>query len=175
MIEAKQTPINWTAIGVIIGGISIALVVIGWFVVHKLSALREKAHRRERCQGAISDFEVTINKWVKSIKDTHVPRNQVWTVTLSGGLDLYAAALAGVRTQSIENIEVAIRAIRPFLNADGKAGLDKAWQDFQEYNIQGQEEKDPVTRAEFTNHTECKRGLIACLEQMKKIAHETEI
>ena len=175
MIEAKQTPINWTEIGVIIGGISLALGVVGWFVVHKLSARREKEQGRERCHRAISDFEITVNKWEKSIKDTHVPRNQVWGITLSGGLDHYAAALDGVRTYSIETIESSLRAIRPFMNAEGKARLDKAWQDYQEYNIEGRDEKDPETGQEFTSHTECKTGLIECLRQMKKIAQEIEI
>jgi hypothetical protein len=172
MIPSEQTPINWT---VIIGGISLALVVIGWFTVHKLTASREKEQRRKRLRRAISDFEITISKWVKSIKDTHIPRNQVWTVTLSGGLDRYASALGGVRTQSIENIESSLRSIRPFMNADGKARLDNAWQNYQEYHIEGRDEKDPETGRNFTNHTECKKGLIDCLNKMKKIVQEIEI
>jgi hypothetical protein len=175
MIHAEQTPINWTEIGVIIGGISIAFGVIGWFVVHKLSARREKEQRLERCNRAISDFEIAINKWEKSIRDTHVPRNQVWTVTLSGGLDLYVAALDEVRTKSSENIESYLRAIRPFMDAGSKARLDKAWQDYQAYNIEGRDEKDAETGQEFTSHTECKAALITCLEQMKKVAQEIEI
>jgi hypothetical protein len=172
MILAEQTPINWT---VIIGGTGLALGVIGWFAVHKLTASREKEQRRERLRRAISDFEITISKWVKSIKDTHVPRNQVWTVTLSGGLDLYAAALNRVRTQSIENIECSIRAIRPFLDVAGKARLDEEWQNYQECHIEGRDEKDPETGQDFTNHTECKKGLIDCLDKMKKIVQEIDI
>jgi hypothetical protein len=172
MIPVEHTPINWM---VIIGGTSLALIVIGWFAVHKLAASREKEQRLERLRRVISDFEITISKWVKSIKDTHVPRNQVWTVTLSGGLDLYAAALKDVRTQSIENIESSIRAIRPFLDIAGKARFDKEWKNYQEYHIEGRDEKDPETGQDFTNHTECKNGLIACLEKMEKIVQEIEI
>lgn len=172
MIQAQQTPIYWT---VIIGGISGALVVIGWFVVHKLSARREKEQRMERCQRAISDFEITINKWEKSINDTHIPRNQIWTVTLSGGLDRYAAAINGVRAHSIENIESSMRDIRPFMSADGKARLDKAWLTYQEYSIEGRDEKDAKTGQEFTSHIECKAGLIECLDQLKKVAQEIQI
>jgi len=175
MIPAQQTPVNWTEIGVIIAGIGLILGVIGWFSVHKLTAIREKEQRRDRLRRAISDFEITINKWGKSIKDTHVPRNQVWGVTLSGGLDFYVVALDEMRTHSIEAIESSLRVIRPFMDADGKARLDKAWQDYQEYNIEGRDEKDPETGQEFTSHIECKTGLIACLEQMKKIAQEIEI
>ena len=136
---------DWQEIGVIIAGIGLFLVVIGWFAVHKLTASREKEQRQERIRRAISDFEITISKWVKYIKDIHVPRNQVWTATLSGGLDLYAAALNEVRIQSIENIESSIRAIRPFLDVAGKARLDEQWKNYQEYHIEGRDEKDPET------------------------------
>ena len=94
---------------------------------------------------------------------------------MSGGLDLYAAALNEVRTQSVENIESSIRAIRPFLDVAGKTGLDEEWQNYQEYNIEGRDEKDPETGQDFTNHAECKKRLIACLEQMKRIVQTTEI
>ena len=102
---------NWQEIGVIIAGIGLVLVVIGWYAAHKLAASREKEQRRERLRRAISDFEITVNKWEKSIKDTHVPRNQVWGITLSGGRDFYAAAIDEVRTHSIETIE-SLRVIR---------------------------------------------------------------
>ena len=174
MIQAKQVPINWTEIGVIIGGISAALGIVGWVVIHKLSKRREKEHRQERCKSAISDFEITIDKWAKLINETYIPRNQVWTVTLSGGRDRYVAALDEMRAHSIENIESYFRTIRPFMNPRGKAGLDKAWQDYQAYNIEGRDAKDPETGQEFTSHTECKAGLITCLEQMKKITQEIE-
>ena len=48
----------------------------------------------------------------------------------------------------------------------------KHWQDYQEYKIEGRDEKDTETGRDFTADVECKTGLIACLEQMKKIARE---
>jgi len=175
MMQTQQIPINWTEIGVIIGAISVTLAVLGWFVVHKLAAQRDKQQRRERCERAISDFEVSINKCEKSIKDTHVPRNQVWGFTLSGGLDNYAAEINEVCADSTGEIESSMRAIRPFMNTGCKARLDEAWQTYQEYKIEGRDAKDPDTGQEFTSHVECKAELIECLEQLKKIAQETKI
>ena len=61
------------------------------------------------------------------------------------------------------------------MDADGKTSLDEEWQNYQAYHIEGRDEKDTETGQEFTSHIECKTGLIACLEQMKKIAQEIDI
>jgi hypothetical protein len=168
MGPSEQIVINWAAIG-------ICVTLIGWIVVHKLSRQREKEQRQYQLRRAISDFEVTINKWGKSINDTHVPRNRVWGFTLNGGIDFYADAINRVRKESIANIENCVLSIRPFMGVDSKSRLDKAWQDYQEYGIEGRDEKDPTTGQEFTSHVECKKGLIDCLEQMKKLASQIEL
>ena len=65
---------NWQEIGVIIA----AELVWFWlsmtgYAAHKLAASREKEQRRERLRRAISDFEITVNKWEKSIREHPCP------------------------------------------------------------------------------------------------------
>jgi hypothetical protein len=89
----------------------------------------------------------------------HALKNESFAEKLDGIVEADECFVGGV--------ESYLRAIRPFINAYGKARLDKARHACQEYNIEGRDEKDAETGQEFTSHIEYKSELIGCLRQMK--------
>lgn len=168
-------PIDWTKTGVVVAGIALIVTPIGWFVAHSLDKSREKTNRRERFNRAVADLEFSINRISRAIadKDNQLPWG--WTVTTMGPLDLRAKALKGIRLSSVKEMEPYVMVIRTFMNSDCRGRFDREWEKYQDYKIEGVEGKDPATGQEFTSHIECKKGLIECLEQMKKIAAEIEV
>jgi hypothetical protein len=170
MIHAKETPVNWTAIGVAVTFTVGIVGVIGWHLADRWARQRDALQRQERLHRAISDFQITAIRWIAVIadKDQRLPRG--FGVILGSDGDLHASALRNVRARSIPEIEASMKGIHPFLSAECKTRFEKEWQNYQEYEIEGVTEKDHATSEEVTSHDACKNGLITCLEQMKKIA-----
>lgn len=121
---------------------------------------------------AISDFDITVDRWIDAIIDRHQKLPTGWGMKLGGPFDMHVDALEDIRSESLAEIETVMRKVRAYLNDAAKGRLDAEWKKYQDYQIEGRDEKDPATGAEFTNHAECKKGLTDCLEQMKKIARE---
>ena len=154
--------INWQAVGVIVaiclGVISIIISVTGWFVNHRLTEWRERKRDldvRMRDAGlAKSDFEATIKRWLSVIAD----RQQV--------------GLAGVLTKSIPEIDQAIRFVRHHLRESDRMRLDEEWNKYQHIDrrqLEGVNERHPVTRSTIISYDGAKRVLSEPLNKMLDI------
>jgi hypothetical protein len=172
MIQPQQLPTNWTAIGVFVAICVGILGVIGWFVVHSLAKRRDGAAHRRMIKQAVSDFDIVISRWIDAIIDKHERLPTGWGMRLNGPFDMRAGALGDIRAESLSEIEAVMRRVRPNLSDAAKGRFDEEWRKYQDFQIVGVEVKNQQTGQEFTTHTECKKGLMDCLEQMRKIAHE---
>jgi|SRR6185437_1697372 len=172
MIKFQQAQINWTAVGI---GVTVFLAIAGGLISRWNTRRTEKAQRRERLRSIVSDFQFTINKWVSVIHDEHERLPIGIGLMLNGFIDMRADALERLRAESIEELATGVMVVRSFLTGNSRVRLDNEWEKYKECEIEGIEMKNPETGMDFTSHAECKKGLIDCLEQMKKLASEIEI
>src|SRR5437016_5216100 len=111
MIQTKQLPMNWTAIGVIVAICVGILAVIGWFVVHSLARRRDEAAHRRMIEQSVSDFDIVISRWIDAIIDKHERLPTGWGMRLGGPFDMRAGALDDIRAESLVEIETVMRRV----------------------------------------------------------------
>ena len=125
------------------------------------------AVQKERMRDA-SDFHVITSRWLDAIVDKQQILPKGFSPTLRGMMDRQVVALEKVRASSLAEIESALRRVRIHLTNPAKDRLDAAWKNYQDYEIQ----QDPGADDEIPTYTKCKKTLVDCLEEMRKIAHE---
>jgi alpha-tubulin suppressor-like RCC1 family protein len=158
IIPTQIAQINWQAMGVVVAVAFGIINVIGWFVVHHLTKRRERqrdfdARMRDAGQ-AKSDFEAIIKKWLTKIDD----RQQI--------------ALASLLTRSLPEIEQAVRFVRHHLTESDRARLDGEWSKYQRIDrrqLEGVNERHPVTGSTITSYDEARRVLSVPLKKMLNI------